>query len=118
MTIKIARINYHKIAQHDNYEEGCTGNAWLVDSGYFMLEFTSTDDFKSKLAKWVSARFDVGENDFYNNVENEIENNRFDYSQNEDGASSYKKIDENNTDGYLCDYNFWVEVLQKIDYKF
>lgn len=58
-------------------------------------------------------------NTFVDQVSNEIENNRFDYNQNENGDGDYIVLTEENPNGFLCDYQFYVDkVTQEIDYTF
>lgn len=116
MTNLIARVEFEKRAEKDNWGKGCYGGAWTVYTDKFSVEFTDTDDLKQKLAKWVSSHFDVNEDDFAKYADNECENNRFDYCQGEDADGNHMVVTEDNPEGYLADYTFWIEVTQKVDY--
>ncbi len=114
----VASVYFVKEIEMDNYEKGAYGNRLLVHDEKFKIEFTDTDDLKDGLGEWLSNNFDVDKDVFVKYVENEFENNRFDYSQNEDGEGCRIKITEDNPDGWIADYFFYVDVLQKVDYAF
>ena len=114
----IANVSFEKVVQYDSYEMGCSIERWSVANDNFSIKFTDVADLKKGLAEWVSERFDVNENYFIKHVENECDNNRFDYSQNEDEEDNYMEVSKDNPDGYLADYSFYVtNVLEEVDYK-
>jgi len=115
----IADVTVEKMVTEDNWEHGVTGDYTTVYYDSFFVEFNDMQDLKHQLAKWVSERFAIDEKDFIDYVTNDIEDNRFDYSQNEDADGNYKMLTKDDPDGYLCDYIFYIQhVLQKVDYKF
>lgn len=117
-----AKIIFEKRVQHDNWEKGCETNSWIVSNDSFTIDFTDSEDFKNKLANWVVNNFDVNKEDFLKYAflkYTDSELNRFDYSQNEDKEGDYIRLTEDNPDGYLCDYTFWVDkVMAEVDFKF
>lgn len=114
-----AKVNFEKMVQHDNWEHGCGMEHWTTYHETFYINFTDTDNLKEELAKWISNHFDVSQDDFLKHVNNDCELDRFDYNQNEDGNADKMDITQENPDGYLADYMFWIaEVTQKVDYKF
>lgn len=118
MSKLFARIVWDKIACKDNWDKGADVESWVVQDGKTMFSFTDADDFKNKLADYVCKNFDVNKDDFLKYATNEIENNRFDYNQNEDSNSNRTELSESNPDGYLCDYTFWVDVVQEVKFNF
>ena len=115
----IATVNFAKMVQHDNFDNGCSTNSWITSTDDFVVSFTDTNDFKEKLADWIVSHFDVDRVEFMEYVNNECDNNRFDYCQNEDGDGDCITITESNPDGYLADYSFHVSnIAEEVDYKF
>lgn len=117
--IKYAHVNFYKDVEQDNWELGVVGKHQAIHFEKFIVEFTDTDDLKEKLADYITEYFDVWHNNFIDFVENECENNRFDYSQNEDDDGHATTLTEEYPDGYLASYQFLItEVTQKIEYTF
>jgi len=117
----IATVTIEKTAEKDNWEIGCHGGENVIVFDEFQVEFTDKHDFVNKLAAWASNHFDITETSFTTYVHNNIDNNRFDYSQNEDEEGSFKHITEQDPDGYHCRYTFYVnEVLEvsQVQYTF
>lgn len=114
-----ASVYFTKEAERDSYEKGAYGDRRFIYDEKFHIEFEDTDDLKEKLANWVARHFDVDAQDFLEYVENEIENNRFDYCQGEDGDSSRMVVNKENPEGWIADYTFYInDVFQKVDYEF
>lgn len=117
--MKVAHISMDKVVQEDNWYQGCSVKSWFTYDEHFTVEFEDTADLKEKLADWVSNNFDIHPATFLKYVTNEVENNRFDYSQNEDGEANHKIITEEDPDGYLADYHFYIsQVTAPIEYTF
>jgi hypothetical protein len=115
----VAKVYFEKRVQEDNFDNGCELQSWITLSENLNIEFKDTDDFKSKLADWSSSWFGIDEDEFLKYVSNEVDNNRFDYSQNEDSNGNSIVLTKERPNGYLCDYTFCVnEVLERVDYKF
>ena len=115
----IATVSFDKMVQDFNYEDGAGLESWFTSDDNITVGFTDTHDFKKKLANWVSERFDIDKDDFVNNLDNDIDNNVFFYSQLEDKRGNHNDVTEDNPDGYLADYRFGVvSVAEVINYKF
>ncbi|AIW03170.1 hypothetical protein CPT_Mater235 [Bacillus phage Mater] len=113
-----ATVTFEKTVEKDNWELGCYDGHRLICDDTFSFEFTTAEDLKEVLATWISNRFDVQKENFLNYVQNECYNNRFDYSQSEDAEGEYTFITEDNPDGFLASYMFWVDVTQKVEFEF
>lgn len=116
----IAHVSFYKEVEKDNYEKGCYGSRSLIFNEEFTVNFKDTDDFKQQLASYTSTLFDVNEGHFIKWVENECENNRFDYAQNEDEEGNHIEITSENPDGYYAVYSYYINKVteQIVDYKF
>lgn len=114
-----AHISFYKEVEKDNYETGVHGPRTIVFNEKFTVDFTDTNNLKDKLANYLYGFMDIDRLDFVKYVSNECENNRFDYSQNENAEGERITIDENNPDGYLADYYFYIDkVTEEIEYTF
>jgi hypothetical protein len=113
-----AKVKFFKDVEKDNYFNGCCGGISSVHDETFDVEFEDKDDLLQKLAKWTSRHFDVKEETFLKYVENECENNRFDYAQPEDADGDFKHITEDDPEGYYAMYFYHVEVYKKVSYTF
>jgi hypothetical protein len=109
-----AKINFAKEIEMDNFERGCEGSRTLVYNENISIDFQDTNELKEKMAKWLSNYFDVNENDFINYVQNECQNNRFDYNQSEDSEGNKIKITKENPNGFLADYSFLVLEVKEV----
>lgn len=117
--MKLAHVLFTKEVEEDNYFEGCNGKRRLIYDEKLHIQFKDTNDFKNKLADIVTTYFDIDKQDFLEYVENEIENNSFDFSQSEDGEGERWAITEEHPNGYYASYNFFVlDVYEKIEYTF
>jgi len=114
MTNYIATVNMDKMVEQDNYELGCQGSSRYVFEDSFTIEFNSTQDLLEGLANYISSNFDVDQNTFVEHVNNEIENNRFDYNQSEDNEGDRIDITPENPDGYLAQYTFYIEDVKEV----
>lgn len=115
----IAHVSFSKEVEKDNWHEGVTGHRTTVFHEKFTVEFENTEHFKEKLADLVTGMFDVPHSDFIEHVSNECDNDRFDYNQNEDDYGNRISLTEENPDGYLAHYEFFVlRVTQEISYTF
>lgn len=115
----VADVYFTKEVEKDNYEKGCYGDRSLIFDKRFTIKFKNTEHLKVKLAEWLQGYFDVNKDTFVKYVENEIEANRFDYSQNEDIDGIHMNITKDSPDGYLADYTFYIDnVYEEIDYNF
>lgn len=114
-----AHVNFYKDIEKDNWHTGCEG---LKQSSYFekfTVDFTDKDDLLEELADYITAHFDVYHDEFIEYVNNECDNNRFDYSQNEDDDGNRIDLKETNPDGWLAYYQFLItKVTQEVEYKF
>ena len=115
---KKASVYFEKMAVKDTWEDGCVGNSWHVYDERFNVDFEDTDDLINKLGIFISNNFDVNKDEFLEHVNNECENDRFDYCQGEDADGNKMSVTEDNPNGYLADYMFHVEVFERLDYKF
>lgn len=114
-----AKVYFWKDVERDNWEKGCYGGIKGIYDETFHVEFEDTTDLLKKLAKWTSSRFNVKAETFLEYVENECENNRFDYAQPEDDDGDYKKITENDPEGWYAMYFYRVdEVFIQSPYRF
>ena len=114
-----AKVYFYKDVEEVSCNEGCSGSLSSIVNEIIYFDFEDTEDLCEQMANWTAKRFDVNKNNFLEYVNNEIENNRFDYSQNEDGDGNYTRLTENNPDGFHAMYCFLVdEVYKKIEYKF
>lgn len=120
MTTYMANVYFTKEVCTDNYYEGCDTDYRLVFDQKFTIEFTDTNDLIRQLATYVSTTyFDVDFNEFTEYVTNEIENNRFDYCQNENESGYRTQVTVDNQTAFLADYTFYVNNVAKIvDYVF
>ncbi|AMB18810.1 hypothetical protein BH780_gp227 [Bacillus phage Eldridge] len=114
MTTYIANVNVEKMVEQDNYETGCYGGSRYVFDDNFTVEFNSTQDLLEKLGEYLSSAFDVDSEDFVKHAHNEIENNRFDYDQSEDGEGDKIDITPADPDGYLARYTFYIEDVREV----
>lgn len=115
----LALVYMAKEVEKDNYEKGCHGGLSFLYDEKFTVYFNDTAELKKKLGQWASERFDVKAEDFASFVNNEIENDRFDYNQSEDAEGRFTTITEDNPDGYLAFYTFWIKgVYQEVEYTF
>lgn len=110
----MATVNVEKMVEQDNYETGCQGGSRFVFDDTFTIEFNSTQDLLEGLADYVSSNFDVNPVTFIEHVNNEIENNRFDYNQSEDGEGDKIDITPADPDGYLAQYTFYIEDVKEV----
>lgn len=114
-----ARVQFIKEVEKDNWEYGCYGGITTVYTDEFHVEFEGKHDLLQKLAQWTANHFDVEESTFLEYVENECENNRFDYAQTEDGDGDFKRITEEDPEGWYAMYFYHIdEVYQKVNYTF
>jgi hypothetical protein len=112
------KVEFFKYTKHDNYEHGCDGNSWGVYSQTFHLEFSDSDDLIQQLAQWTSENFDVPFDEINKGLTNYV-GNKFEFCQNENSDGDHITITANNPDGYLSDYEFFVDdVYVKVDYNF
>ncbi|AKQ08329.1 hypothetical protein PQE66_gp014 [Bacillus phage PBC2] len=118
--MKIAHVYVCKEMEKYNWFEGSA-----IDSRYLswdesiIIEFEDTEHLVEQLADYITQYADIPNNDFLEYTTNEIENNRFDYSQFEDDDNNKIDITEERPNGYLCDYTFTVtKVTQEIEYTF
>lgn len=115
----IACVGFDKMCQHFNINNGASGDVWTVQDDKIFIEFDDTSDFKDKLAQWVTERFYVEVIDFNEYCEKQEDEDIFTYCQSEDEEGYKLELDENNQDGYLSDYTFYVmEVSKQVEYKF
>lgn len=114
-----ARIRFYKDVEKDNWEKGCYGGIERVSYTNINIDFEDKEDLLLQLAKWTASRFGVEELNFLKYVENECENNRFDYARPEDEDGYYKKITEDDPDGYYAMYFYEIEeVFKPVHYVF
>lgn len=108
-----AKINFMLEVYKDNFfsGEGEHCNSHFEKDIY--ITFNDKQDLIEKVAEWVSERFDVSESDFikYNDTEEE---NRIFYSQNENEKDLHIELTENNPDGYIVNYDFYIEEVSKV----
>mgnify|MGYP003290589017 CR=1 FL=1 len=115
----IAQVYMTKHATEDNYHEGCASSRSFVYDEHFTVEFTDTKNLIEKLCVWTENFFSIDSEAFMKYISNEIENNRFMYSQSEDGDSNLTNITVDNPNGYLCDYDYYIETVSEIvEYEF
>lgn len=115
----IANVRFGKMVCKDNWEEGCVGSSWHVYDESFSVEFEDKNDLIDKLGDYLSNGFGVDKDDFVKYVNNDCEPDRFDYCRGEDGDGFEFMVTEQNPDGYLADYTFYVEdVCKRINYDF
>jgi hypothetical protein len=113
-----ARVSFYKDVEEDNFTHGCHGGLRPVYSQVIHISFNDKQDLLQQIADWTASHFDVKVSDFMQYVDNEVENNRFNYAQNEDGDGEYMTINEENPNGYYAMYEYRIEVYQPIEYKF
>lgn len=114
-----AKVYFRKEVERDNWEKGCYGGITTICTDEFCVEFEDKQDLLQKLAKWTANRFDVKESTFLEYIENECENDRFDYAQPEDDDGDFKHITEEDPEGWYAMYFYHIdEVYQKINYTF
>ena len=115
----IASVYMTKHVTTDNYFDGCAFDDRFIYEKNFTVEFINTSDLIEELGIEVSQIFDIDIDSFIKYTVNEIENNRFDYCQNEDDEGCKIDITKENPNGYLADYTFYIDkVSQIIDYTF
>lgn len=117
--MKIAHVYVTKEMEKDNWFNGVTGERYLSWDENITIEFEDTEHLIEQLADYITQYADIPQNDFLEYTTNEIENNRFDYRQNEDNDNNKIDLTEERPDGYLCDYCFTVtKVTQEIEHTF
>ncbi|USL89398.1 hypothetical protein vBBceHLY2_00122 [Bacillus phage vB_BceH_LY2] len=117
--MKTAHVYFVKESEKDNWNEGLIGERQFVYEEKFTVDFVDTNDLKEKLAKYLTGHFDVCNADFIKYGEKDDENNSFIYSQNECVDGNKVTLTEENPNGYLSDYTFYItKVTQEIEYTF
>lgn len=119
--MKLAKVNFYKDVEKDNYFEGITPELTSIDFQQIEFTFETEDELLYKMSRWVYERFDVDFDEYLKYVNNDCDDYRFDYNQNEDDDGSAVLLSADNPDGYLAHYQMLVlEVfeIELLDYKF
>jgi hypothetical protein len=105
-----AKVYLDKSVQDYNINEGADPSAdRILFTDNFEVEFSDKDSLVEGLADYICEIFDVNRDAFIKRTDNEFDEMKFEYNQIEDDNGFYTELTEENPDGYLVDYTFFIK---------